>query len=344
MNNCDKHKQSGNLRVIFMGTPDFAVPALSAIADSEHHLTCVYTMPPRPKGRGKKETKSPVHEKAEEYGLPVYTPLSLKNKHDQEVFFSHQADIAVVAAYGLILPETVLNSPEYGCVNIHASVLPRWRGASPIQHSILHGDRESGVTIMQMDKGVDTGNIISVETVEIGERKTFSELSEKLSQTGAKSILKILDELSERKIIKSIKQSDDDAVYAPMLTKKDGKINFAEFDSLHIDRMVRALNPWPGTWFEVDDMEATKYSFAGVPKDNQGNRKVKILECEPAGRNIEIKAQDYVPGKLIDKSGLIACGNNSFLRIKKLQIAGKKPMDIVSAINGGFVKANFISM
>ena len=301
------------LRIAFMGTPDFAVPALDALYKGPHEVVCVYSQPPRPKGRGHKVQPSPVHAYAEENGIPVYHPKSLKKEPEQQEFAAHNLDVAVVAAYGLILPKTVLDAPKFGCINIHASLLPRWRGASPIQRSIWEGDAESGVTLMQMDEGLDTGPEIMKRAIAITEQTTAQSLHDDLSALGGTMIEEAINTLATQGALSSAAQDNDNATYAPLLSKEDGHINWAQ-SAIQIDRQIRALNPWPGTY----------------TKD--ANERIKIFEA------LKLDEQtDQAAGTIIDKKGRIACGDGTILKIKKLQPAGKKPMDFASALNGGYV-------
>ena len=303
------------LRIAFMGTPDFAVPALAALHKSVHDIVCVYSQPPRPKGRGHKVQNSPVHAYAAENNIPVFHPKSLKGKEEQDIFESHNLDVAIVAAYGLILPKAVLDAPKHGCINIHASLLPRWRGASPIQHSIWKGDEHTGVTLMQMDQGLDTGPQIAEEAIHITEETTAQSLHDDLSKIGGEMILKTVDRLAEEGVLTNTPQDNAQSTYAPLLKKEDGKIDWTQTAS-QIDQQIRALNPWPGTYTEM------------------GSERLKIQSAVPIGA-ISV---DEKPGTIINKKGYIACGDKSVLQIKTLQPAGKKPMDFSSALNGGYIK------
>jgi methionyl-tRNA formyltransferase len=257
------------MRVIFMGTPDFAVPALQSILNAGHDVVAVYTRAPKPKGRGMQVQKSPVHELAEAQDIPVHTPKSLKDKFpdDQDIFIKYKADIAVVAAYGLILPTRILNAPKYGCINIHASLLPRWRGASPIHHAIWKGDDISGVTIMQMEEGLDTGPMILKGDTPITDTTTVKELHDALSTIGGDLIVKTLADIESTGKIQSKPQDDAQSTHAPMLKKSDGLIN-PNAPIIEIDRQIRALNPWPGTY--VDGLKG----------------RVKILKAHVDGNNL----------------------------------------------------------
>ena len=281
------------MRVIFMGTPDFAVPALQAILDAGHDVVAVYTRAPKPKGRGMHVQKSPVHELADAHAIPVHTPKSLKDKfpEDQDIFVSYNADIAVVAAYGLILPTRILNAPKFGCINIHASLLPRWRGASPIHHAIWKGDDVSGVTIMQMEEGLDTGPMILKGDTPITDTTTVQNLHDALSAIGGDLIVQTLSDIEQSGAIHSKVQNDALSTHAPMLKKTDGFID-GDAPAMETDRQIRALNPWPGTY--IDGLKG----------------RVKILAAH------------------VDGSTLV---------YDMVQPEGKKPMDLKSAKNGGYL-------
>lgn len=298
-------------RIIFMGTPDFAVPALQSLIDSPHHVIAVYSQPPRPKGRGQKTQPSPVHILAEQHNIPVYTPPNFKSEESRENFKSLGADIAVVAAYGLILPEAILTAPPLGCLNIHGSILPRWRGASPIQHAIWKGDNYSGNTIMQMEKGLDTGPMLYKQITPILPTTTAAQLHDTLSIMGASQILHVLENLHN---ITPEKQDDTASTYAPMLKREDGKINWHD-TAQNIDRQIRALNPWPGTFCFNND------------------KRIKILSATLTN---DAPINHATAGQILDKSGLIACGTGT-LRITRLQPEGGKAMDFASALNGQYI-------
>jgi methionyl-tRNA formyltransferase len=289
-----------------MGTPEFAVPALEALIGA-HDVVAVYSQPPRPAGRGYGVKKSAVHECADRHGIPVHTPKTLKDAEAQKQFSDLNADIAVVAAYGLILPQAVLDAPKYGCLNIHASLLPRWRGASPIHHAILKGDSESGVTIMRMEAGLDTGPMILKGAVPITPDTTTQTLHDELAVMGAKLILEAL----KNPDAKGEKQDDSKSTYAPMLDKKMGRIDWTQ-SATGIDRQVRSLNPWPGTFAQI------------------GKKRIKILAASPT-------AGAGAPGTLLNKAGIVACGADA-LQLRQIQPDGGKPMDINSAINGNILK------
>ena len=298
------------LRVVFMGTPDFAVPALQSLIDSDHDVIAVYSQPPRPKGRGHQVQKSPVHLLAEAHAIPVHTPLSLKKDPAAVAAFqSLNADVAVVAAYGLILPVSVLEAPKHGCLNIHASLLPRWRGASPIQHAIWKGDEKSGVTIMQMEAGLDTGPMIFTEELPIN-GMTASDLHDRLAVLGGPLTLQVLHLLADGQPVPRTVQDDALSTYAPMLKKEDGKIDWSAPAS-SIDAQIRALNPWPGTY---------TLTAAG--------QRLKVL----AG---ELAQASGTPGTVIDRSGIVACGQGGY-KLLRVQPENGKPMDAAGALNGKY--------
>lgn len=309
------------LRIAFMGTPDFAAHALRALCDSDHDIVCVYSQPPRPKGRGHKVQRSPVHELAETHDIPVFTPKSLKDADAQEQFADHNIDIAIVAAYGLLLPIEILNAPKHGCLNIHGSLLPRWRGASPIQRAIWEGDENSGITIMQMDKGLDTGDMIAKDEMSLDADITAAILHDALAEMGADLMLDVLARLVSDGSLSAEKQDDALVTYAHLLKKSDGVVDWAQ-SALQIDRQIRALNPWPGVWAEI-----------------QGKR-FKIIAASLADTG---SPNDISVGRILSKSGMVSCGENTALRLNKIQPEGKKAMDFASALNGGYIDAEKIS-
>ncbi len=303
-----------SLNVIFMGTPDFSVPALQSIIHSRHKVVCVYSQPPRGRGRGYTVQKSPVHEAAEQAGIEVRNPLSLKkNIQAQQDFIALKADVAVVAAYGLILPKAVLDAPRFGCINIHASLLPRWRGASPIQRAIWAGDSQSGITLMQMEEGLDTGPMIALGIVDIGPYATCESLHDDLSAMGGAMIVPLLDELAETGTVTRTAQDDTQSTYAPLLTKDDGRVDWSK-SAGEIDQQIRALNPWPGVWTIA------------------GGKRLKIIEAVIADQGGSVE-----PGTILDKTGVVSCGGKTTLRLKQVQPENGKRMDASSAINGGYL-------
>ncbi len=287
-----------------MGTPDFAVPALRALHEAGYDVACVYTQPPRPAGRGKKLMPSPVQIEAERLGVPVRSPKSLKGKAEQAELAALQADVAVVAAYGLILPQPVLDAPRHGCLNIHASLLPRWRGAAPIHRAVMAGDAETGVTIMQMEAGLDTGPMLHTVTVPIG-RKTTGELFEELGAVGAAAMVEVLADLAA---FPPEPQDDSAAISAPKIDKAEARIDWAQPAEV-IERKVRGLAPFPGAWFELE------------------GERVKLLLAEV----VEGKG---APGTVLDNDLAIACGTGA-IRPVRLQRAGKPAM-----ARGDFLRGN----
>ncbi len=296
------------LRLIFMGTPDFSVPALEALIQSKHEVVAVYSQPPRPCGRGHKIRKSPIHLLAEKHNIPVLTPTSLRDQNEQEKFANFKSDLAIVAAYGLILPQKILEAPHYGCLNSHASLLPKWRGAAPIQRAILAGDTLSGITLMQMDVGLDTGDMLCKETVEITPQTTGQTLHDELSQLGGKMLLPLLDQLDA---LKPEKQNEALATYAPKLSKEEAALDFTK-SAQDLERQVRAFTPWPGSFFTW-----------------QG-KTIKVLKA-----HVDSNLENNQPGMLLVQkdSFSIACGKDTLV-IEELQVQGKKPMNIKAFLNG----------
>lgn len=295
------------MRIVFMGTPDFAVPTLRALHAAAHEVVCVYTQPPRPAGRGKKLQPSPVQAAAEGLGIQVRSPKSLKSAEEQERFAALDADVAVVAAYGLILPQAILDAPTHGCLNVHASILPRWRGAAPIHRAVMAGDPVTGITIMQMEAGLDTGPMLATVRTPI-EHKTTGELTEELAELGAQLMVGTLRELTNHK---PLAQNDDNATYAPKIDKAEARIDWSQ-DADVIERLVRGLAPFPGSWFELD----------GAGK----KERVKLLRAELADAS-------GAPGEVLDDQLTIACGKGA-IRPVKLQRAGKPAMELDDFLRG----------
>lgn len=292
------------LRLAFMGTPDFAVGAFDALAKAGHEIAAVYTQPPRPAGRGQREQRSPVHEKALALGIQVRHPTSLKSPDEQAAFAGLALDLAVVAAYGLILPKAILEAPRLGCLNIHASLLPRWRGAAPIQRAIEAGDVVSGVTIMQMDAGLDTGAMLLKAQIPIGPDTTGGKLHDELAAIGAKAIVDAIDRLAD---LHPEAQPEAGVTYAKKLDKAEAKLDWS-LSADALDRRIRAFDPFPGTWFEA-----------------KGER-IKVLAAKKvAGKG--------APGTVLASPPIVACGEGA-LALTRLQRAGGKPMDAAAFANG----------
>jgi methionyl-tRNA formyltransferase len=302
---------ASKLRIIFMGTPDFSVPALRALQTAGHNIAAVYCQPPKPAGRGQQIRKSPVQCAAEEMGIDVRTPKTLRDVGEQKEFAALKADIAVVVAYGLILPPPVLASPKFGCVNIHASLLPRWRGAAPIQRCLLAGDVETGVTIMQMEAGLDTGPMLLQDKCPITSATTAESLHDELSQMGAKLIVPALEGITDG-TIKPTPQPEAGVTYAAKLTREDGRIDWTK-PAVEIERQVRALQPWPGCFFMLE------------------GELVKVLEAE-------VVKNTAPAGTLLGDDFNVACGADA-LRLKLVQRAGKNPIDGASFLRGSRIAA-----
>jgi methionyl-tRNA formyltransferase len=294
------------MRIVFMGTPDFAVPVLDAFLKAGDEIVAVYSQPPRPAGRGQKLTPSPVQAFAEQHGLTVRHPVRLKNPEAQAEFAALNADAAIVVAYGLLLPKPILDAPKHGCFNLHASLLPRWRGAAPIQRAIMAGDTETGVCAMQMDIGLDTGPVMLRETVPITPRMTVSELHDKLVRVGAPLMLRAVHGYADGKIAPQV-QAAEGVTYAAKLLKDEGRIDWSK-SATEIDRQVRALNPGIGTHFEIN------------------GERIKLLVAEPVDGS-------GAPGTAVDDAGTIACGDGA-LRLLKLQRPGKTPVAIGDFLRG----------
>ena len=277
-----------------MGSPDFAVPSLDALVEAGHEVAAVYAQPPRPAGRGKAERKTAVHERAEQLGIEVRTPRTLRNEEEQERFRALDADIGVVAAYGLILPKPILDAPKQGCINVHASLLPRWRGAAPIQRAILAGDEVTGVTIMQMDEGLDTGPMLLKRELDI-RGKNAGQVTEELAKLGASTLVQWLDHPTAPQ-----SQPAEGATYASKIDKAEARIDWS-LPADQIERQVRAFNPVPGAWFEADG-ERVKLLDASVGEDASGQ-----------------------PGEVLEDCLSIACGSG-YIRPLEVQRAGRGAM------------------
>ncbi len=291
------------MRLAFMGSPVFAVPTLRALVEAGHEVVAVYAQPPRPAGRGGRVQKGAVHQEAERLGLPVRTPAGLRrDPAAQEAFAALDLDAAVVVAYGLLLPPAVLAAPRRFCLNVHASLLPRWRGAAPIQAAILAGDHESGVTIMQMDEGLDTGPMLLREAVPLGPRATATWLHHRLAELGAHLALRALAEEPQ-----PVSQPDEGATYAPKLTRESGRLDWTR-PAAALDRQIRALNPWPGTFTTLDE------------------EMLKILDAMPEPGRGE-------PGEVLDSALLVACGERA-LRLLRVQRPGRTPMAAADLLRG----------
>ena len=298
------------MRIVFMGTPDFAVPCLQALIDDGHDVCAVFTQPDKPKGRHGVLSAPPVKELALKYDIPVYQPDSLKNDEIKSFFASLGADLALVVAYGKILPEEFLNAPKYGCINMHASLLPKFRGAAPIQWSIINGEKRSGVTAMQMDKGLDTGDILLSESVEIRDDETAQELHDELSVLGAQVMRKTLLML-QKGVLLPIRQDDSQSTYAPILTKELSAIDWQK-SALQIHNQIRGLYPWPGASAVLN------------------GKTLKIHSAKLLGKT------EGEPGEVVfnDRRLCVACGDGNAVELLVIQAPGKKAMPVTDYLRG----------
>ena len=299
------------MKVVFMGTPDFSVPVLEALA-THHEVICVYTQPARPAGRGNKLVSSPVQQAAERLNIPVRTPVSLRKDNATQEFQELGADVAVVCAYGLILPQGVLDAPKMGCINVHASLLPRWRGAAPIQRAIEAGDSQSGVTIMQMDAGLDTGDMLLKGIIPINENTTAQVLHDALSKQGADLIIKVLDNMPIPE-----KQPETGITYAEKIQKSEALIDWT-LSAQQIKNKIMAFNPYPAAYFLLN------------------GERIKIFNAK-----VEEASTNAPAGQVLDDELLIACGNNTALRLTELQREGKKRMFAADLLKGFELKKGF---
>lgn len=299
------------LRIIFMGTPDFSVPVLKALHAAGHEIVAAYSQPPRPAGRrGLELTPSPVHRAAEELGIEVLTPLNFRDPAEVERFRAFHADVAVVVAYGLLLPPAILEGTRLGCYNGHASLLPRWRGAAPIQRAIMAGDRETGMMVMKMDAGLDTGPVALTHKVEISIDMTAGELHDRLAEIGAELMVEAMAKL-EAGNLPLTPQPAEGVVYAAKISKEETRIDFSR-DGLAVHNHIRGLSPFPGAWFEAEI--------------NGRNERIKVLKSEPAEGAGEA-------GTVLDDRLTVACGTGA-VRLLKLQKAGGKPLEAAEFLRG----------
>jgi methionyl-tRNA formyltransferase len=297
------------LRIIFAGTPDFAAKHLAALINSEHEIIAAYTQPDRPAGRGKKLTPSPVKNLALQHEIPVHQPSSLKAEEAQRTLTELNADIMIVVAYGLILPKTVLAAPRLGCLNVHGSILPKWRGAAPIQRAIWAGDSETGVTIMQMDEGLDTGDMLHVASIPISHSDTSASLYDKLAELGPTALLHVVNNIHA---ITPTPQNNDEATYAKKLSKEEAFIDWSD-SAEQIERNIRAFNPWPVAWTKID------------------GQNVKIWSAQTM---VDFPST-HQPGTIVqaDKHGIVVATGDGGLRINSLQIPGKKALPAADVVN-----------
>jgi len=304
-----------SLNIIFAGTPDFAAQHLQAILNSQHNVIAVYTQPDKPAGRGKKLQASPVKQLAEQNNIPVYQPKSLRKEEAQFELKALNADVMVVVAYGLILPKAVLDAPRLGCLNVHGSILPRWRGAAPIQRSIWAGDAQTGVTIMQMDEGLDTGDMLHKVYCDILPTETSTSLYNKLAELAPSALIDVLDNLESGKFI-SEKQDDSQSNYAEKLSKEEAQLDWS-LPAIQLERNIRAFNPWPIAYFSTEDKDGNAQTL-------------KVYQAEV------LSHQDKPAGTILsaDKNGIQIATVDGVLNLLQLQPAGKKPMSAQDLLNG----------
>src|SRR5262245_51833213 len=296
------------MRIVFMGTPDFAVPTLAALLDAGHQIAAVYTRAPRPAGRGMDERKSPIHQHAGRAGVQVLTPRSLRDEQQQRAFAGLDADVGVVVAYGLILPRPVLEAPRHGCLNLHASALPRWRGAAPIARAVMAGDAATAATVMRMEEGLDTGPVCLSEPVPIGPDMTAGELHDALAERGARLMVQALAEI-ERGALACAPQPDAGVTYAAKIDKGETAIDFTR-PAREVHNHVRGLSPFPGAWFAAGDKR----------------ERIKVLRTRIAPRS-------GAPGTVLDVALTVACGEGA-VELVELQRAGKRPMAAAELLRG----------
>lgn len=300
-----------------MGTPDFSVPVLDAVVGAGHEVVAAYTRAPKPAGRGMELRRSPVHVRADALGIPVLTPKTLRNDDAQAAFAGHNADVAVVVAYGLLLPKAVLDAPRFCCLNLHASLLPRWRGAAPINRAVMAGDPESGVMVMKMEEGLDTGPVALTARVAIEPDMTAGELHDALSSTGAALMAEALDKI-ENGSIAFIPQAEDGVIYASKITNEETRVDWQQ-SGTSVHNHVRGLSPFPGAWFAADL--------------GKGEERVKLLLSERAEGS-------GTPGTLLSTDGVVACGEGA-VRLVKVQRAGSKAMTFADFARGARLVTSF---
>lgn len=298
------------LNIVFAGTPDFAATHLTGLINSQHNVVAVYTQPDRPAGRGKKLMPSATKQVALQHNIPVFQPASLKGENAQQALAALQPDIMIVVAYGLLLPKAVLDIPAKGCINVHGSILPRWRGAAPIQRSIWAGDSEAGVTIMQMDVGLDTGDILAIARLPITAEETSASLYTKLANVGPQTLIQVLDDFDS---LNAESQQEALVTYAKKLSKEEAFLDWRE-PANQLSRNVRAFNPWPVCWSQVN------------------GKNIKVWQASVS----ELSVANKAPGTILsaNKSGIVVATSDNALCIEQLQLPGKKPMAVADVLNG----------
>lgn len=309
--------KSEPLRIVFAGTPEFAAQHLSHLISEDFNVVGCYTQPDRPAGRGKKLQPSAVKQVAQEHDIPIYQPPSFKTEDAQQELASLNADLMIVVAYGLILPKLVLDTPRLGCINVHGSILPKWRGAAPIQRAVLTGDAQTGVTIMQMDIGLDTGDMLLIETCDITDQDTSGSVYEKLQVLGPVALVKAVNAIAKGEI-NPVKQNDDEATYAHKLTKEEAQINWAD-SAEQIERNIRGFQPWPVATTKLAENTVKILSATVLTTDEYADSG----ENKPAGTILSA-----------DKNGIVITTGTSPIMITQLQPPGKKPMSATDFVNG----------
>lgn len=304
------------MKIIYMGTPDFAVGALRSLIEAGHQVVLVVTQPDKPKGRGKEMQMTPVKSCALQYDIPVFQPVKVRAPEAVETLRGYEADVFIVAAFGQILSEEILTMPRYGCINIHASLLPKYRGSAPIQQVILEGEKETGITIMQMDKGIDTGDMLLQSVIPIAEKETGDSLHDKLADEGAKLIVEALQKLEAGELVPR-KQNDEESCYVKMLEKSMGRIDWTK-PAAQIERQVRGLNSWPGTYTSLR------------------GKTLKIWESEVADREKKAEETAVLPGVVteVDKAAFYVQTGDGILKITQIQLEGKKRMEVRAFLLG----------
>ncbi len=304
-----------SLRIIFAGTPDFAAHHLQYLLNAHRHeVIAIYTQPDRPAGRGKHLTSSPVKKLAQAHQIPVYQPSTLKDVKVQQALVSLQADLMVVVAYGLILPQAVLNIPRLGCINVHGSLLPKWRGAAPIQRAVCAGDTQTGITIMQMDAGLDTGPMLRKQVCTIQAHETSASLYEKLAKIGPPTLSAVIDDLADGKV-EPVAQDDSQASYADKLTKAEAALDWSQ-SAIVLERQIRGLNPWPGAYCQLDDQQ------------------IKIWQASVCAQQTDALAGEIGEIVEINQQGISVATGCGVLRLECLQMPGKKTMAATDLLNG----------
>jgi methionyl-tRNA formyltransferase len=306
-----------SLRVVFMGTPDFSVPVLDAVTEAGHTVVAAYTRAPKPAGRGMELRRSPVHVRADQLGIPVLTPKTLRSEEAQAAFAGHDADVAVVVAYGLILPKPVLDSPRHCCLNLHASLLPRWRGAAPINRAVMAGDAQTGVMVMKMEEGLDTGPVALTARLPIGPDMTAGQLHDALSPLGAALMAEALGKIEDGSLAFT-PQAEDGVTYASKITNEETRVDWAA-DGGAVHDHVRGLSPFPGAWFAADL--------------GKGEERVKLIRTERAEGS-------GAPGTLLSADGIVACGSGA-VRLVTVQRAGSKAMAFADFARGARLAPGF---